>query len=92
MMKPSTIPVMRHGKWGVTREEYNRDTYPAYCIGPAIGFTRKAAQVILNTAKMTKSYKIDDVFISGVLRYKAHLPIIRHKAVTFTKTWKISEL
>ena len=86
MMKPPTIKVMRNGKWGVSREEYNRTTYPAYCIGPAIGFTRQAAEVILKAAKVTKSYKIDDVFISGILRYKAQLPIIRYKAVTFTRT------
>ena len=31
VMKPSNAPVLRKGKWGVTREEYNAETYPAYC-------------------------------------------------------------
>ena len=68
------------------RPNQSSSTYPAYCIGPAIGFTRKAAQVILDTAKVTKSFKIDDVFISGVLRYKAKLPIVHCRAITFKRS------
>ena len=86
VMKPSNVPVLRKGKWGVTREEYNAATYPAYCLGPAIGFTRSAAVSILETAKKTEFYKIDDVYISGILRYKAQIPIIRYKAITFSRT------
>ena len=59
MMKPATIPVLRDGKWAITRDEYSVDTYPQYCIGPAIGFTRKAAGIIIEVARKTQSFKID---------------------------------
>ena len=66
----------------------SRLTLP-HCLGPAIGFTRSAAVSILQTAKNTEFYKIDDVYISGVLRYKAQIPLIRYKAITFSRTWKL---
>ena len=84
--KPETVKVMRHGKWGVEKKEYDKDTYPAYCLGPAIGFNKRGAQVTLETAAQTETYKLDDVFISGILRYKSRLPLLRYKAVTFTRS------
>ena len=42
---------------------------------------RKAAQEILETSRLTKTFPIDDVYLSGILRVKRGLPLYHEKAV-----------
>ena len=41
----------------------------------------KAAQEILETSRLTKTFPIDDVYLSGILRVKRGLPLYHEKAV-----------
>ena len=71
-------PVLREGKW---KTDYNADFYPNYCTGPGMAFSRSGAQEILDVSKYTKSFDLDDVYISGILRFKQGLPLYHFKAV-----------
>ena len=45
------------------------------------------AQEILDVSKYTKSFDIDDVYISGILRLKLGLPLFHFKAVYVPELW-----
>lgn len=69
---------LRSGKWKVTEEQYDKTIYPASCTGPAILMSNRVVNILDDTAKKTNSdFPIDDVYISGILREKAGLPIVR---------------
>ena len=69
--------VRRNGKWKVTKEQFSGDKYPAGCNGAGIVFTRKAAEKILKQSSQTISFHLDDMYISGILRLKAGIPLFR---------------
>ena len=67
--------VLRWGKWKVTAAQYNVRKYPNFCNGAGIAFTRQAAKKILMKSAETKPFHLDDVYISGILRRKANVPL-----------------
>lgn len=69
---------LRSGKWAVSEEQYDHPIYPAACTGPAILMSNRAVKILGDTAEVTNShFPIDDVYISGILREKSGLEIIR---------------
>ena len=68
--------VMRRGKWAIDRELYGAEFYPQVCTGAGYLIPNRAAAKIFNMAKVTKSFPIDDVFITGILRVKSGIEIL----------------
>jgi len=69
---------LRSGKWAVSEEQYDHTIYPAACTGPAILMSNRAVRILGDTADMTNgNFPIDDVYISGILREKSGLEIIK---------------
>jgi hypothetical protein len=67
---PATISVQVQrggGKWSVTRQEYPKDTYPAYCAGLAYLLTPDAAKDFYSAANRVPFFWIDDVYATGIL-------------------------
>jgi hypothetical protein len=54
-------------KWGVSREEFPGDFYPAYCSGIAWVMTRDMIVAMDRIANRVKRFWIDDVYITGIL-------------------------
>lgn len=67
--------VMRRGKWQVDKAIYPLEYYPQICTGAGILIPNRAADMLYKISKQTKSFPIDDVFISGILRLKIGLSI-----------------
>jgi hypothetical protein len=69
---------LRSGKWAVSEEQYDHPIYPAACTGPAILMSNRAVRILGDTADMTNdNFPIDDVYISGILREKSGLEIVK---------------
>jgi len=69
---------LRSGKWAVPLEKYDQPIYPASCTGPAILMSNRAVKILGETAESTNAnFPIDDVYISGILREKSGLEIVR---------------
>lgn len=60
-------PVLREGKWAVSKEEYSGSTYPTHCLGFAIIYPREAISLLYSVSNKRKNFWIDDVFVTGVL-------------------------
>lgn len=62
-------------KWAVTYEEYPYDKYPKYCGGLAYLVTPSVIREIYSKSQNQKDKYlwIDDVFVTGILREKAHV-------------------
>ena len=69
-------------KWFVSLLEYNRDTYPPYCLGSAFVTSAKTTQLILKTAPDVPYFVQEDVYF-GMVMQKANnngLAISSHDA------------
>jgi hypothetical protein len=66
-VRNSAYPTRNEGKWKVTFEEYSRETYPRYCIGPIILYSNDAVVKLYKGAQMAKFFWIDDVLITGLV-------------------------
>jgi hypothetical protein len=54
-------------KWGVSRDEFPDEFYPAYCSGIAWIMTRDMIVAMDRIANKVKRFWIDDVYITGIL-------------------------
>lgn len=62
-------------KWFVPEKSYPPRTYPSYVSGWAYLTTISTIQSILKASLSENYFFIDDVFVTGILREKANLPI-----------------
>ena len=62
-------------KWSVTKAEYENYVYPNFCSGPGTAYTRRAAEKLLKTSELTRSFVLEDVYINGILRRKAKIEL-----------------
>jgi Galactosyltransferase len=63
-----TMEVLRNDtKWGVSRDEFPADFYPAYCSGIAWVMTLDMIVAMDRIASKVKLFWIDDVYITGLL-------------------------
>lgn len=67
--------VMRQGKWSISKVDYPGEFYPKICSGAGYLMSNRAVSMLYNMSKITSSFPIDDVFISGILRVKVGLSI-----------------
>ena len=69
-------PVMRGGKWKVTKEEYKEDHYPDYLGGSSYIISRNASVKLLNVARKEPLVPVEDVFLTGICRIKTDVKIM----------------
>ncbi|CAL4190389.1 unnamed protein product, partial [Meganyctiphanes norvegica] len=69
--------VQRAGKWKVSRREYPSNSYPSYCHGLGYLLQPAAAHRLLQHIPDTTYFKIEDVFVTGILRESAGLSVHR---------------
>nr|XP_018673094.1 lactosylceramide 1,3-N-acetyl-beta-D-glucosaminyltransferase A-like [Ciona intestinalis] len=68
--------VERKGKYFVPEEVYDLPFYPDYCNGICFIMSHDIAHTLYLTSKRTHSdIAIDDAYITGILRYKAQVPL-----------------
>lgn len=72
----NNMPVLRSGKWMVSKEAWKEDTYPTYCSGSAFFMTTDVAIALHNASYYVPFFWVDDVYITGLLPLK--LGTIRH--------------
>merc|ERR1712176_305058 len=70
-------PVKREGRWMVPMDEYFKNYFPSYCSGGHYFLANDAAVRITAIAHNTENFRFHDVHISGILRMKANLPLIK---------------
>lgn len=64
------------GKWQVSWENWPWRTYPSYLRGPAVLIPGgEGIRRLLNAAKSTPYYHIDDVYLNGLLPEKAQINV-----------------
>lgn len=74
-------PVSRDpgNKWNVAAEEYPGRRYPPYCHGAGYLMTRDMVSDLYNRSLYTKTFWIDDIYITGFLARNlgnvAHVPL-----------------
>lgn len=64
------MPVMRSGKWMVSKEEWKEDTYPTYCSGSAFTLSTDVAIALHNVSYHVPFFWVDDFYITGLLPLK----------------------
>lgn len=60
--------VRRTGKWQVLLQEYPFKFYPRYCAGAAYVASMDVVDALLTAAKSVPKLRIDDVYVTGILR------------------------
>lgn len=69
--------VMRRGKWAISKSVYPGWLYPRVCTGAGFLMSNRAVARLYAMSKITLQFSIDDVYISGILRVRAGLSILR---------------
>lgn len=70
------MPVLRSGKWKVSRSDWKADFYPAYCSGSAFVMSIDVAVALHSVSYFVPFFWVDDVYVTGLLPLK--LGTIRH--------------
>lgn len=65
------MPVLRTGKWKVSKEEWSGDYYPTYCSGSAFILTPDVAMILHEVSYHVPFFWVDDFYITGLLPLKA---------------------
>jgi hypothetical protein len=65
------MPVMRTGKWKVTKEEWKDEYYPTYCSGSAFILSTDVAEKLYKVSYHVPFFWVDDFYITGLLPLKA---------------------
>lgn len=72
----SDKPVLRSGRWAVTKSEYKNDVYPAYTFSLGYLYSNNTCQQLVETANHPKHHitRVSDAYITGILRHSARIP------------------
>jgi hypothetical protein len=63
-------------KWKVSWELWPWKTYPSYLLGPSVLIPGgEGVRRLLNAAKTTPYFRIDDVYLNGLLPEKAEMNV-----------------
>lgn len=65
-----------HSKWFVSTEEYPWDVYPDFCPGLAMYFPTSVVPKLLSCTSAVPFLKLDDVYLTGLLRHKAGVKLV----------------
>ena len=77
--------VFRDGSWKCPRDQYPYDLYLSYVTGPAYVLTPRAVTRIIDTSKYVPIIRLEDVYVTGVVRRIAGLK------VTDLQTWVMGQ-
>jgi len=67
-------PIRKRGwKWYVTYDEYKPSVYPPYCHGGMYIMSVPTASNLWNTSLTAPMLRLDDVWITGILRRRANI-------------------
>ena len=75
----------KNSKWYTSVEEYKYGNFPKYCSGTAYSFSANIAPDLYIASKTTKLLKMEDVYITGLLAEKLHIPLIHSNGFWFLK-------
>lgn len=75
MVQMGKAPVRRTGKYAVTEEEFPGKNYPAACQGPCYFINDKANNQLVEESYKHPEFKLEDMFVTGVLRDEQSVPI-----------------
>lgn len=88
--KELRVPVLRKGKWAVSRKAFPHRKYPPYCQGTVWLLATRLVPKILEASKKVDFLWVDDVYITGMLAQEANIPkkkvITKSARKTFDKT------
>ena len=69
----------RGGRYGVTTEEYNKTTYPAFCNGPAYLLSSDLVQKLVEMFDFNKKpFKLEDVYIGMLVEKMGDVKAVKH--------------
>jgi beta-1,3-galactosyltransferase 1 len=85
-------PVLRTGKWAVTRSEFPEGYYPHYCSGMAYILTPDVVSAIYLASAHVPYFWIDDIFITGMVTEVIGLKLIEMKPAYILEIDKREEL
>ncbi len=60
-------------KWGLSQSEYPHIALPLFCRGPGYVLSKQAAISVVKMSEMTRSFKLEDVFLMGFVRMRLGL-------------------
>jgi hypothetical protein len=72
-------------KWYVSEDEFSNHFYPTYCSGTAYGFSSSILSDLYRSAVHTKLFRMEDVFISGIVAENINTRHIHSWGFSFTK-------
>lgn len=67
------VKVRREGKYAVTFADYPGPIYPPFCLGPAYVMSWDVAVQLHAAARATPYFKLEDVFLTGIIRNRAYI-------------------
>ena len=74
---PPHAVVRRHGhRWFVSREEYEDDYYPPYCLGPFYIFSRDVFLSVVLVSRVTRKFPVEDAFVGVLVRKIGLQPLL----------------
>lgn len=75
--RPVRLPEAAESKWYVSEEEFPGEAFPTYCSGSAYVTTVASVRKLVSEAasEHDRYLFIDDVFVTGVLRERARVPL-----------------
>jgi len=65
------------GKWSLSIGEWPWSSFPSYFFGPSTLITGQAVRPLLDAAKVSPYFWIDDIYLSGILAEKAGVSLHR---------------
>ena len=69
----------KSNKWFPGKDQYPYRLYPSFCQGFAVILPSDIAERLYNRSLATKPFWIDDVWMTGIVRGKLHIPIATSK-------------
>ena len=76
--RPGSRP-FRRGKYGVSLEEYNKTTYPAFCNGPAYLLSSDLVHKLVEMFEVKKKpFKLEDVYIGLLVEKMGDVNAVKH--------------
>ena len=70
--------VLRGGKYGVSVNEYGKDTYPDFCNGPSYVLSSDLVSKLVELFDTVKPFKLEDVYIGMLVQKLGGVQGVRH--------------
>ena len=87
---PDNARPFREGKYGVSFEEYNRTTYPAYCRGTYLLSSDVVHKLVEMFDVSKKNFKMEDVYIGLLVERMGGVKARQHPFFRFPEECKLS--